>query len=464
MASHDRLERSGITLKNTIANKTGEQTEVLRYGFDQTAQAIRELDATFRWEFAELLTVVGRMADTLAELVRVSKTSAQTWAYEQYEIARDAIRRKLYPDALEAIQRAINGFEAQTGYKLDYRFHVLLGTIRLGSIHNSSAELLDLPDAHRAFANAAKYARADFPLEAARAFVGAGYAAYCQGEMEEARRATLDAIKLNSKLPEAHFQMGKLNAHADDVASALIELRNAISLDPMYALKVLDDGEYQKHGSEVTVVLSELREQARTAVAADLAEANRHYNQLQSTSFGGHSFAAKFADGSVEKLLAPANAAFAGGGYVDYVDCAGYLAEAIRLINRQREGFLDGIEKDTLTELEKERKTLRVVQEERMSDGTKTFRNCLIALAFIPAGIVVGVITNYDTSASMLWLFVTHFIIACVIWRLFAADHRWAIRSKAAPINQNIERLEKLLSDLPALRSTLPSPLLKLPF
>ena len=448
VASQQQLERNGISIRETLKNEVGGAIEVLSQTANETVSAIRELEATFRWEFAELLAVTGRMADTLEELLRVSKTPAQNWASEQYEIARDAVRRQLFDDALEATQRAINGFSTHTGYKLDYRFHFLLGTIRLGSIHNSSDTVLNHPDAERAFLEAAKYARADYPAEAARAFVAGGYAAYCQGNLADAHRWTTAAIALNPKLAEAHFQQGKLNAHSGDGPAALAELRTAILLAPLYAIRALDDGDYQKHAGAVTALLTELRDQARDAVESGLAGAERQYAQLKAASFAEHSFARDFNGNNAEESLSKASQAFQSAGYMDYLECAHWLKDAMPKLNSVRQQFLQRIEDSISSSLRAAQSELSQARSAKLPDDMRTLRKW---------GSIGSVVMAFVINTGPLAL-VFLFLVPLGLWIGLGYSHYATKQYNAAAAQLRIDRLERLQREFPAFRSSLTSP------
>ena len=91
------------------------------------AKDIRELNATFEWGFSELLTETSRINESLKELVRLAKTPSQTWAYEQFEIAREADSKGLYEEAIEYLDRAIkrswqpNGLQVGVSVSLSAR-------------------------------------------------------------------------------------------------------------------------------------------------------------------------------------------------------------------------------------------------------------------------------------------------------------------------------------------------------
>lgn len=247
IASNGQLQREHITVSRSSNQGMTEGFERLSFDLQRLNEGMPELTAAFEWGFSELLAAMGQVNDALAQLIRITKTPAQTWAYEQFEIAREAFRKRLYPEALEYLNRAINGFAGNTGYNLEYRFHYLLGTIRLGSFKNSSKDVVDLPAAENAFVATARYSREDQPMEAGRAMLAAGWAAYCQGKIEAAKEYTNQALSLSPSLGEAYFQLAKIQMHMGEVATALTPLQKAIEMDRLYSVKAASDGDFLPH-------------------------------------------------------------------------------------------------------------------------------------------------------------------------------------------------------------------------
>lgn len=234
--------------------------DVLAYSLGEVTGELKELNARFHWGFSEVITQLGRTNDSLKELVAIAKTPAQTWAYNQFEIGREAMRKKLWPEALEAINRAIDGHGDNTGYKLEFRFHYAKGTIHLGGVDNTDPAVFDLKKAEDAFRNASRYAKDDFPTEAARAFLSAGWCAYCQGKIKEARELTEAAKSLSTDLiGETSYQAAKFAMHANDVESGLANLRKAMEADPQYGIRASGDGDFQRHEKRFRECLEEYR-------------------------------------------------------------------------------------------------------------------------------------------------------------------------------------------------------------
>ncbi|MEI8033797.1 MAG: SUMF1/EgtB/PvdO family nonheme iron enzyme [Chlorobiaceae bacterium] len=232
----------------------------LSTGLDQISSGISELNATFHWGFGAILASVGHMNDTLSELVKIAKTPVQTVAFNHFEIARDAFRQGLYRESLEELDKAISGDHTSAGYKLEWRFHQMKGTLQLG-FADCDMSLYDLPKAEESFLTAARYGKTDYPHDAGRAFLSAGWAAYCQGKMKEALAHTEQAMALHPEMGEVFFQASKVQMALGDVESALPMLARAIDIDRFYALKAAGDGDFQPHDAKLRSFLEALRKE-----------------------------------------------------------------------------------------------------------------------------------------------------------------------------------------------------------
>lgn len=359
IATVDQLRESNIEIvrgaKSAIAGESGrlstvvsqgfsQVSEELRYlssamseGFDRVAgelrdvsRGIRELSSTFEWGFSQLLVSLGTANDSLQELVRISKTPAQTWAYEQFDIARDAFRKDLFEEALRYVNHAVSGFGGNTGYALEHRFHILLGTLRIGSTSNTSDAVVNLPLAEQAFANAARYARRDHPREAARAYLAAGWASYCQGDMKAARQHTEAATALVPDLAEAQFQLGKILMHLGESAAAMQPLRRAVVLDKGYALKAAGDGDYQKHQKRVDSVLNELRLDAGDTAVRAIQAASAACASTASIAVDGFALSPQPGIATAARLLTEARVAAETHTYFGYLEAQAKCEEVLR--------------------------------------------------------------------------------------------------------------------------------------
>ena len=182
----------------------------------EISAGLSELSASFNWGFSQMLLAMGGMTATIQELVKIAKTPAQTAAFEHFENARENYRKGLLEECIEELDKAISGDHVSSGYKTEWRFHQLLGIVRLGRFGQAVPEVMDEARAEEAFLLAARYSRADEPREAAKALMSAGFAAYAQSpgqpeKLKEALAHTEAALALDSGLSEAVFQASKLH-------------------------------------------------------------------------------------------------------------------------------------------------------------------------------------------------------------------------------------------------------------
>jgi tetratricopeptide (TPR) repeat protein len=220
--------------------------------------AIDNLEATFHWGFSQIIASTGHMNDSLEELVKIAKTPVQTVAFNHFEIARDAYRQGLFKECFEELSKAIAGDHTFSGYKLEWRFYQMRGTLQLGFV-DGDPSLMDLAKAEETFLLAARYSKMDYPEHAGQAFLSAGWAAYCQGKMIEALAHTENAISIHPKLGEAFFQAAKVRMSLGEADAALPLLAQAIDHNRFFALKAAGDGDFQKHDTLLYNFLESLR-------------------------------------------------------------------------------------------------------------------------------------------------------------------------------------------------------------
>jgi len=212
-----------------VSRDLGEINSAVQDVEHSVRQASFQICGSLYWGFTEVLTSLGRMNDSLDELVRLARNESKTWAYEQFENGRDEFRRGLFPEALDSVTRAIEGYESNVGYKTEFRFHLLLGTIRLGDRKNTSPDVLHPEIAEQAFLNSARYSETDFKNEAGRAYVAAARAAYVQRKFEAAVQHSLRGLSCFSEYirqvqqdPASVVPVDKLNPHDEDDKAVIV--------------------------------------------------------------------------------------------------------------------------------------------------------------------------------------------------------------------------------------------------
>jgi len=342
IATYEELQREHITATKLISDAVSSGFEQLSFDMQAISSGITELTSVFEWGFSELIAGVGRINDLLSELVQIAKTPAQTWAYEQFEIARDAFRQGLYEEALEYLNRSIEGYGGNTGYKLEYRFHFLLGTIRMGSFQNNSQDIVKLNEAENAFLNAARYARQDYPKEAGRAFLAAGWTAYCQGKMPGAEQYTEQALSFYPDLAEAHFQSAKFHMHVGNPDRALPFLKQAIELDRGYSIKAAADNDFKRYEAKVHALLGILRQEAKEKAEKTLVATQKQAVETEKQRVQEFTLT-KYAELAPAKhALNEASGAAQHHTYFGYLDALSFCAQARQNLLKATADFVTG--------------------------------------------------------------------------------------------------------------------------
>ncbi len=268
IGSLQSLAEQGVRAAELTAEEVaGAATDVaesmvrLEWHLSATREAMADIGARFDWGMSEVLASMGGMRDSLASLVSRATTPAQTAAYEQFEIARDAFRRHLYPECLQALALAIDGDGVQPGYRLEWRFHMLRGVVKLGELSEVDAAVVDRPGARDSFRAAARYAENDEPKEAARALLAASRASYVGHEVDDAIETVEEAIRLAPDMAESHFRAAKYKAESGAFSKAVPSLRATVRADPSYLLKIASDPAFKGHEDGLDAFLSSVREE-----------------------------------------------------------------------------------------------------------------------------------------------------------------------------------------------------------
>ena len=212
------------------------------------ASAVREgtqdIVSTLNWGFSEVLLSLRQMSIQLDELVRLTRTPSQTWACEQFEIARDEFRRQLYAEALQSVTRAIEGLGSNSGIRTEFRFHFLVGTIRLGSYKNSSSDVVSPQVAEQSFLAAARYAQTDYPNDTGQALICAGRAAYVQGAIDRTIAHLERGLAFTPNHAEGRYQLGRALFFNGTRDKAQTLLADAILLNVEHSLRAIGDPDF----------------------------------------------------------------------------------------------------------------------------------------------------------------------------------------------------------------------------
>jgi tetratricopeptide (TPR) repeat protein len=235
--------------------------EVLSYNLASLNDNVIDLSSQFRWGMGQALTQLGHINDTLTDLLTATKERAHTDAMEHFNSARILFEHKEYSDALKELNYAVNGVPGVSApYITEWRIYKLLGIIRLG-FFGCDISLVDLPDAEKSLKKAADFAKTDKSIseeaakEAADLYVSAGWAAYCQGRLQECCDYTEEAVKLYPDQAEGYYQLAKAKLAMGNINDGLEELSVALDLDIKYSLKAAGDPDFQIYESDLKTFL-----------------------------------------------------------------------------------------------------------------------------------------------------------------------------------------------------------------
>jgi hypothetical protein len=249
----------------------------------QVTDAVHELSSevraareTMEWGFSAVLNEMAEMKTTLKALLQHVREPSQTWAYEQFDIARGNFWKGNYEDCLKRLDYAIDGYQTHLGYPEEWRLHQLKGDIYLQCPDRS---LINLPEAEKCFLTAAKYA-ADVPGAKAMALTAAAVAAYNQGRMELAEKYAQDAAATKHCPADTHFQLARIRLNRKNSDGAWQAALRAIAMDHHYAARLPLDSEFRRNARAISLAWREYAKELRAPLAAVVQRATATMNDV----------------------------------------------------------------------------------------------------------------------------------------------------------------------------------------
>jgi tetratricopeptide (TPR) repeat protein len=186
------------------------------------------------------------------------------------EIRLAEFEREARAYRLRAETAYLNGWydEALSDYleaeKRNYPDFAVLRSIASISLYHR----VDLPRACEYFAKAAKYARACDTRQAAEAHYFAAITHTLERRFPEALALLAEALALNPRLGEAHYQRACLAALASDADGAAQSLEAAIRCDARYFERAKDEAAFDNVRAEVRLLLAQFMEPVVEKIAA----------------------------------------------------------------------------------------------------------------------------------------------------------------------------------------------------
>ena len=199
----DSMNESLIGISTTLDEVTLNTRDISR--------SIDRMSALVSDHLARISIQLTGIGTSLETLIEISRSPEQTWALEQFDVARDAFSRKLTSEALEYVNRSLNGYRDRSGYPLDHRFHILKGLILRGSASEDGWELVDLEKAIESFRTACKYARSVDQKSVTVSLIYQAQCEYALGRIDDAVATLQAAASGESNNPKVHYWLGKLH-------------------------------------------------------------------------------------------------------------------------------------------------------------------------------------------------------------------------------------------------------------
>jgi len=302
VASNQELARTFGDGFNSINSTLEWGFNRIEYALEDVNASIDSLHADFNYSMGLLLEEVhthnkllSSLLDKLDAIHKTLESPTLTQAREFYHIGCERLSKGLLDKALEALTQA----EQKNDTDFFTQFHI--GKLYLYGIDDDD-NVLDLEKAERHLLLAARYAKAEIPVDrsfaklAAEALLQASIAIYAQlGEihllgdpsktralLEEARRLTSEATKLYPQLSEASYHSAKYSALLADPQSSIPNLETAIVGDRNYAVKVDIDHAFDPVRPQVLSLLSQLKSDKEKESASRLDEAVRFHQDCSS--------------------------------------------------------------------------------------------------------------------------------------------------------------------------------------
>ncbi|MCJ2178601.1 tetratricopeptide repeat protein [Novosphingobium album (ex Hu et al. 2023)] len=248
------IEQNNSDIIGTLNKNTASIRDDINSGFDQLSldlvgirHSVDHLAAICDTGFSQISLQLGRLDEGISQLIAIAKTPDQTWAFEQFEIARDSFRRRLFIDALDYIDRAIFGHGDRPGYKLEHRFHYLRGLIHLGNEHNFDPSVVDLSQAIEDFKTSSRYAEHVDNGGVARGLQMAGWASYCAGDAAGSENYLKQSLRIDQHNLHTNYLMAKALLHLGAENQAEGFFKAALQGDPNYGLRAGADPDFLSH-------------------------------------------------------------------------------------------------------------------------------------------------------------------------------------------------------------------------
>lgn len=287
--SNERLARENIQVMRDLDSNLHSGLVRLEVQLDRIGESVDQVAWICSEGFAKITLQLNHIGSKLESIERLTKNPSRTWAYEQYRIAKEAYLRNKFYESLSSINMALDGHESHLGYRLDHRFYLLRGLVRLGNNRNTDRQLVDVQAAKRDFCEAAEcaagaiemapsnpddpswvsehegfveYRPQDYKLDQARSLGLAGWASYCDGDFENGKSHLLRCVETNPEDWRGRYDLSKACIRLGDTDTALDQLKILLTAQPAYARRAGADSDFLEEPSTLMGAIEAVRQSA----------------------------------------------------------------------------------------------------------------------------------------------------------------------------------------------------------
>jgi len=211
------------------------KTEIksLNYSIGEISEGLQGLQSSFEWGIASVVWQIEQNRTLLLNILDVLKAPLDTQAKELRTRAQEAFSNGWFDDA------ETDYLESEEKNRYDFTVHISLGLIYL--FHKINKE-----KALEYFEKAIKYAKPKSNYYTSYALLHKALIMLDLNKVEEAERATQEAITLSPDLREAYYQNAQYNALLGNTELSFKSLIHCVEYDINYLLKY-DNDHYLKN-------------------------------------------------------------------------------------------------------------------------------------------------------------------------------------------------------------------------
>lgn len=226
------------------------KTEIksLNYSIGEISEGLQGLQSSFEWGIASVVWQIEQNRTLLLNILDVLKAPLDTQAKELRTRAQEAFSNGWFDDA------EIDYLESEEKNRYDFTVHISLGLIYL--FHKINKE-----KALEYFEKAIKYAKPKSNYYTSYALLHKAIIMLDLNKVEEAERATQEAITLSPDLREAYYQNAQYNALLGNTELSFKSLIHCVKYDINYLLKYDNDPLFEKCKAELNNSLENVRKE-----------------------------------------------------------------------------------------------------------------------------------------------------------------------------------------------------------